>query len=158
MKKLKGLSVAVLGLGLLSQSVSADLFGALNKAAETVNSANTAVNNTAANVQAAQASVNSLKTVAAKEVLMNALSSQLTTGSTTQADLVSLLGEPVKSKMKNKTQTLTYKVDAIAEQLETAELIANAVGIQTPDISGTLNVVLQNDVLKSYSVDNFLVQ
>jgi hypothetical protein len=158
MKKLKGLSVAVLGLGLLSQSVSADLFGALNKAAETVNSANTAVNNTAANVQAAQASVNSLKTVAAKEVLMNALSSQLTTGSTTQADLVSLLGEPVKSKTKNKTQTLTYKVDAIAEQLETAELIANAVGIQTPDISGTLNVVLQNDVLKSYSVDNFLVQ
>src|SRR5690606_10936984 len=110
MKKLKGLSVAVLGLGLLSQSVSADLFGALNKAAETVNSANTAVNNTAANVQAAQASVNSLKTVAAKEVLMNALSSQLTTGSTTQADLVSLLGEPVKSKTKNKTQTLTYKV------------------------------------------------
>lgn len=158
MKKLKGLSVAVLGLGLLSQSVSADLFGALNKAAETVNSANTAVNNTAANVQAAQASVNSLKTVAAKEVLMNALSSQLTTGSTTQADLVSLLGEPVKSKMKNKTQTLTYKVDAIAEQLETAELIANAVGIQTPDISGTLNVVLQNNVLKSYSVDNFIVQ
>lgn len=158
MKKLKGLSVAVLGLGLLSQSVSADLFGALNKAAETVNSANTAVNNTAANVQAAQASVNSLKTVAAKEVLMNALSSQLTTGSTTQADLVSLLGEPLKSKMKNKTQTLTYKVDAIAEQLETAELIANAVGIQTPDISGTLNVVLQNDVLQSYSVDNFLVQ
>ena len=158
MKKLKGLSVAVLGLGLLSQSVSADLFGALNKAAETVNSANTAVSNTAANVQAAQASVNSLKTVAAKEVLMNALSSQLTTGSTTQADLVSLLGEPVKSKMKNKTQTLTYKVDAIAEQLETAELIANAVGIQTPDISGTLNVVLQNNVLKSYSVDNFLVQ
>lgn len=158
MKKLKGLSVAVLGLGLLSQSVSADLFGALNKAAETVNSANTAVNNNAANVQAAQASVNSLKTVAAKEVLMNALSSQLTTGSTTQADLVSLLGEPVKSKMKNKTQTLTYKVDAIAEQLETAELIANVVGIQTPDISGTLNVVLQNNVLKSYSVDNFLVQ
>lgn len=158
MKKFKTLALLTLSVGFLSLPSHADLFGALNKASDTINKVNSTAQATSDNLQAAQNGVNALKTGAAKEALMSTLSSRLSKGETTQSELIALLGEPVKSKVKGKAKTLTYKIAGVAEHLETVELIANAAGIQTPMLSGTLDLVLRDDLLQSYDVNNFNIQ
>jgi hypothetical protein len=158
MKFQKTLAVVVFGAAAMAQSALAlDLLGSLNKASEAANkvSAQAQAVNTSAQSLSAGAS---LQTVAAQQLLTNALSSQLEEGTTTKADLISLLGEPVKSKVKGKTQTLTYSAESVAAQLETAQAIAAAMGVNTPDISGAVNVVLQGDTVQSFNVADFLVK
>jgi len=143
----QSISIALL-IGALSSPVMAvDLLGGLNKAVNKANEVNTQAQSVATQAQAVEQQVSS------PEALLNqALSNYLKPGVSTQEQVVQFLGEPVSSATEGQTQTLQYKANGIVEKIMTAQAVASAFGVQTPDIDGLLNMVFQNGVLQSYGL------
>jgi hypothetical protein len=141
-------------VALLSVPVMAtDLLGGINKAAEKANAATSQTQAAAAKVQAATTSAQTVQQGAsAEQMLTDALQARLQPGVTNKNQLIQMLGQPVETKTTGKTQVWQYKAAAVAEKLANAQAIANAVGVQTPDVSGMVQVVLEGDLLKSYSL------
>lgn len=133
--------------------IAADLLGDFNKAAQKANAATTDAQTMAAKAQATTTKVQGAQQGAtAEQLLTDALAATLQTGVTSKDQLVQMLGEPVKTQTTGKTQVWQYKAAAVAEQLASAQAITNAFGVQTPDVSGTVQVILESDLLKSYSL------
>lgn len=131
----------------LSLPASADFLGGLNKAVNKVNSANTQAQEAAAKAQAVQQASPS-------ELLQQALASQLKEGVTTQDQLLALLGTPESvTTATDGVQTLKYKASGVAEKVLSAQSIASAFGVQTPDLTGWLSLVVEDGVLSGYQVD-----
>lgn len=139
---------SVIGLAaiLSMPAMAGDLLGKLNKAAEKANTATSQAQAATTKAQQVQ------QEASAEQLLTDALNAKLQPGVTNKTQLVQLLGEPVKTKTNGKTQVLQYKAAAVAEKLTSAQELAGAVGIQTPDVSGMLQVILEGDLFKSYSL------
>lgn len=133
--------------------MAADLLGNFNKAAEKANAATSQAQAATAKAQTATASAQNVQAgVSAEQLLTDALQARLQPGVTNKNQLVQMLGQPEKTQTTGKTHVWQYKAAAVAEKLASAQAIASAVGVQTPDVSGMVQVVLEGDLLKSYSL------
>ncbi len=138
----------------LSLPASADFLGGLNKAVNKANSVNTQAQDAATKAQDTATKVQDAQQLSAQDLLSQALESQLKPGVTTQQQVVQLLGEPEKvSETAEGAQLLQYKSGSVAEKVLTAQSIAGALGVQTPDLSGWLNLTVdQNGLLSAYQL------
>lgn len=158
MKRVLGLSVAFASLMSVSQLASADLFEGLNKAADAANRINTTAQAAKGQATSVAGSQQTLKSMAAEKLLNRALGDNIDVGVTTRSDLVELLGSPVKSKVKGKVETLTYRASGVAEQLGTVQVLANTLGVSTPKIVGDVLVTLQDGKVGGVNLANFSAQ
>lgn len=138
----------------LSLPAAADFLGGLNKAVNKVNAVSTQAQDAASKAQDTANKVQDVQQTSAQDLLTQALASQLKPGVSTQEQLVQLLGEPEKvSETAEGTTLLQYKAGSVAEKVLTAQSIASAFGVQTPDLSGWLNLTVDsNGLLSAYQL------